>query len=94
LTGRIVLHKGAFLVIEATLDDVFSWSLPAQGELELADGTKVMVTIVLKQSTASAELQAGQTLRLVLHYHVSQPGPVRALVVDDLRIELSEHSSP
>jgi len=90
LTGRIVLHKGAFLVIEATLDDVFSWSLPAQGELELADGTKVMVTIVLKQSTASAELQAGQTLRLVLHYHVTQPGPVLALVVDDLRIELSE----
>jgi Ca-activated chloride channel family protein len=90
LTGRVVLHKGEVLAIEATLHDAFSWSLPEHAELELADGTKVMASIVAKQSTASGELHAGQTLRLVLRTPGALESAILALVVDDLRIEISE----
>jgi len=89
LRGRVVLQKGQLLVIEASVDDGFVWSLPEEAELELSDGGRVTLAIVKERSTASGQFHGGETLRLVLR--VDSPlGVVHSVLVDALQIELAQ----
>ena len=95
LLGRVLFHRRGLLVIEATVEVSFVWSLPDSAELELGGpsaitgGSRMTVKIEKDRSTGSAEMQAGQTLRLVLRTPRAV-GAVHGVYVDGLRIELAE----
>ena len=89
LPGRLVFHKGGRLVVEAAVEASFAWSLPERVELELADGARVTVEVVKERSTRSGQLEAGQSLRLVL-VATDPLGSVLAIELGDFRIELAK----
>lgn len=87
LKGRVAFQNPRFVVIEASVEVGFAWSLPEHAELELSDGQRVTLAIVKKSSTASGHFRGGETLRLMLQ--VDGPlGAVLKVLVDILQIEI------
>ncbi len=66
LVGRVKLARDGRLVVEVELTAPLAWDAPQEVSLVLADGSVKTTRVVGSQSTGAGELEAGQTLRLVL----------------------------
>jgi Ca-activated chloride channel homolog len=67
LRGRVVLRRGDRITIEIDLISDLEWD-PRDAMVVLADGTELLATVVVDETTRAGTMSAGQTVRLTLRY--------------------------
>lgn len=86
LTGTIIVHEAARLVVSVDVASAFRWE-PTRIVLELADGSKIDVEIIAEMTTRPTDASDGQVLRLAVRWTTgalaSTPRRLRVTTPDD-----------
>lgn len=89
LRGKLLSRGAAGWVVEVEVDRPFTWDRPAEAVLVLGDARRMVVPLDLRLTTASARLDVGQRLRLVLRVTAplgSDPAVVELNLPDGRRL--------